>query len=1471
MQKEEKTTLNPPAKNNKTPLIILIITVIILILSIISAYLIHNYYSNKQGGNGSAAVNETNTTQNLMPITNITNNQTPPTTKQTTNTTKTTTTTGGGGGGTDGESTTTCTPNCEGKECGSDGCSGSCGTCNTREICNEGICVIIIPECSTNTQITKNCLCQGIERTEGYCCSFGWQTTPCTIFEATYYVDNSVTDCDTYNVSTRTCGNGDKTVYDTVQEAAEVLTAGETVAVRQGTYRESVTPKNSGNKTHGYITYQSYPGEEAIIYGTMRLNSSWTKCDSTICKDFPLISNTYYTDIPTSIPLRGLYESAYITMDQIFEDNERLIYSHWPDQNNIHDTYTKSDGNRITEGINSHSFSDTINLIQPKNYWKDSVVKIIFGTGIGESHMYTIKNYSEGTITTNEQLRTTPRPEYDTYTIMNHPLGLDTAGEFMINYTSKRIYLIPKNLDDPNNHDYDISVSKNLFLLGSSEEPLKSYIIIDGFILKGSGSSGVSTSKWDEKLTENIIIKNCVIKENLGNGISFAGSINVSDIYIINNTISNNDNKGIYQSLDTRYGAGFCKNFDIINNTINGNNDDGMQLTGTHNWKLIGNVMYDHDSGKGHSDNIKQSAGKYGFINVIWKDNILYPGPINWAENNAIFKNYSIHNNIFYGVGNALYVEYNRRNNTLTDIDVFNNVYYECPSVCIGHDGYADYSTVNIKNNIFHRKYTNKPFVALGNSDHDYNLYLNGELPNNAGPNSLTSTITETFIDPNNSNWELLPESTAIDSGTYVGFPYKGSAPDIGAYEYQNPQTEENTYYVSATGSGSHDGSLGNEMNLSEAQTYANSHTDEEITFLLEGGEYGAFVENTERSEWVTWRGNKNVNFSYIKINSFEGYPEVKTAFEGLTVKGDVYSNIYTGKNCNICFRKVSYIRINNCIILKDSEYDSHHAGIAMINSNNIEIKNSVIRSKEEDFVVGERVNHSFYECISSRESDFLPQIDTYNVKIEDNEIFGCGFGITAWGENWSIKNNHIHDLFSDGIWVPGLANSQIINNKIHDVVRLHEAGTHDDGIQLGLGNSAGMFGSFNVLIKDNEIFDIGRQGIYINAAQTYPFKNITLINNFVHSTDFFEGGARPLVLESFDSNLINNTITDPTTSILENTTVKDITNNIFSFLTIRGTGGNGIYPGIIPENEDYNLINYYWGYGNYMNTTEFEEWRGENTIELREPLPHRTMYFIYANAPVFNGKVELSEMEINNVVLGEEDGLTTLTYGSLNFSDLRVLPGYDYYRISMNSSNKDFIWNNTPTNNLSEGNDLIVKKVEENKLTLSKNVTLNPGALVNLKFKYSPSTKSKLYLRDNEYFDVGDYVDYSFEEVPREVTSKGTDSHGEFIIISPELSERAFAPRILNNWKFNNNVTRDYHPLINSPACNGSINPVGVAVGALPCVCTQDSQCVEVYGVGSTCNLVTRKCEGRLGTQNVQESSFLSLIWNWVKGLLNI
>ncbi|RLD10090.1 MAG: hypothetical protein DRI44_06920, partial [Chlamydiae bacterium] len=42
-----------------------------------------------------------------------------------------------------------CLPNCAGKECGDDGCDGSCGTCGVNESCNTGICECDYTECNS--------------------------------------------------------------------------------------------------------------------------------------------------------------------------------------------------------------------------------------------------------------------------------------------------------------------------------------------------------------------------------------------------------------------------------------------------------------------------------------------------------------------------------------------------------------------------------------------------------------------------------------------------------------------------------------------------------------------------------------------------------------------------------------------------------------------------------------------------------------------------------------------------------------------------------------------------------------------------------------------------------------------------------------------------------------------------------------------------------------------------------------------------------------------------------------------------------------------------------------------------------------------------------------------------------------------------------------------------------------------------
>jgi hypothetical protein len=65
--------------------------------------------------------------------------------------------------------------------------------------------------------------------------------------------------------------------WRTIQHAANTLRPGDTVVVRGGIYSEAVTVNVSGNAGSGYVTFQNYPGEVAIVDGsTLKVPSGRT-------------------------------------------------------------------------------------------------------------------------------------------------------------------------------------------------------------------------------------------------------------------------------------------------------------------------------------------------------------------------------------------------------------------------------------------------------------------------------------------------------------------------------------------------------------------------------------------------------------------------------------------------------------------------------------------------------------------------------------------------------------------------------------------------------------------------------------------------------------------------------------------------------------------------------------------------------------------------------------------------------------------------------------------------------------------------------------------------------------------------------------------------------------------------------------------------------------------------------------------
>jgi agmatine/peptidylarginine deiminase len=108
-----------------------------------------------------------------------------------------------------------CTPSCDGKECGSDGCGGSCGTCGAGLTCQAGACVqggATLDQClGMDTPSAQGCAV--VASMEGCCSNEGW----------VIWCDGGNTYCiDCTQASPATCGwSADASFYDCAQSGAD--------------------------------------------------------------------------------------------------------------------------------------------------------------------------------------------------------------------------------------------------------------------------------------------------------------------------------------------------------------------------------------------------------------------------------------------------------------------------------------------------------------------------------------------------------------------------------------------------------------------------------------------------------------------------------------------------------------------------------------------------------------------------------------------------------------------------------------------------------------------------------------------------------------------------------------------------------------------------------------------------------------------------------------------------------------------------------------------------------------------------------------------------------------------------------------------------------------------------------------------------------------------------------------------------
>ncbi len=218
---------------------------------------------------------------------------------------------------------------------------------------------------------------------------------------------------------------------------------------------------------------------------------------------------------------------------------------------------------------------------------------------------------------------------------------------------------------------------------------------------------------------------------------------------------------------------------------------DGIQFERCNNWHVHHNVIDRSDTGNKFcfiSNNPEQDSGIFEY-NVLKGPQVsgfsIYIGD---GKNIIIRYNYisgpsqspfyshgsdmKIYYNIFKDINGPLYVS--------GSAEVYNNLFY---NNAMGIEG----GNITVKNNIFDLGAVNKPRFNVRNLTESNNLFVYGL------PTRFSETGSPHYVDPENGNFRLMPNSDCIDKGVDVGIDRDiegnpvpaGRVPDIGPFEFQ--------------------------------------------------------------------------------------------------------------------------------------------------------------------------------------------------------------------------------------------------------------------------------------------------------------------------------------------------------------------------------------------------------------------------------------------------------------------------------------------------------------------------------------------------------------------------------------------------------------------------------------------------------------------------------------------------------------
>lgn len=555
--------------------------------------------------------------------------------------------------------------------------------------------------------------------------------------------------------------------WRTIQKAASMMQSGDIALIREGTYRETVTPPRSGVES-APITFKSYPNENVTISGADPL-SGWS------------------LDSSGALPLlQAPMEWSLGSGNQIFINGGMAEIARWPNN-----TGTLLEPSRATAEAGSNTTLTDGSL--PANIdWTGADIWFAGGASwVGDDSVVTQYDPASHklTFTSVRSANSNYDPRSGTpYVLSGIKAALDAENEWWLDEQNRRLFIKPPAGYDASN--VKVEAKKRIYGFDLSD---RSYIRLEGLRLFATSikTNDQSNHLVIDRLHAQYVSHNS--RNNKGNPLeenngltmrgqynelinseltfSSASLLNVKGQYnqIVNNYIHDGNYAGTWNGVVFASGAGHYIGYNTV--TRSGRDviklDDPARMIVEYNDVSYGGLIT-KDSGLFYTaaDDARNTEIRYN----TFHDMYTHLGMGIYTDNQS--SHFIIHHNVIWNVPNSDPIRLNSPSN-------YNLVYNNTAAVnTLGMGTYA----IVFKGDMYGDRIFNNIVTGGEVQFAEASGYVTGS--------NLMLGIDPQFMNPDQFDFRLMANSSGIDAGVVVpGITdgYAGAAPDIGAYEYGKP------------------------------------------------------------------------------------------------------------------------------------------------------------------------------------------------------------------------------------------------------------------------------------------------------------------------------------------------------------------------------------------------------------------------------------------------------------------------------------------------------------------------------------------------------------------------------------------------------------------------------------------------------------------------------------------------------------